>query len=189
MINPFYTPDGYNGLHVLDAFQKEAKSEKVRRLVLNKERPQGVLTANYVRTLEELQKSGKLNFIIANIDKAMPIEGKVDIQLMDGQRLKGFDQVLLATGYTPGVVPGGKAFASLKTKANLPVYEDGYPALSPNCEWRQGLFVMGPLAEHVVGPNALNLAGGQIAAERIAQSQTMQQLIQKVGKNQGLKPQ
>ena len=60
----------------------------------------------------------------------------------------------------------GRAIEALQ----LPLAPDGYPVVDEHLRWTPGLFVMGPLAELVVGPAARNLGGARMAAQRIVES-------------------
>jgi thioredoxin reductase len=178
IINPEFLPGGYQGVDRLSPYQATS-SPLQRRAIVEAQRPQGVLSRNYINTLHTLQNQGKLELVIGDVVGAQLQDDKIDLHLADGQHLET-DQVLLSTGYTPRAVPTGPLLERVKQRLHLPTHPDGYPALSPECEWRPGLFVMGGSAEHVAGPNAINLAGGQIAAERIAGSHTIAQLIKQL---------
>ncbi len=78
----------------------------------------------------------------------------------------GADAIVLATGFEARR-PGGALVDSAVQNLGLPTAEDGFPILDCHLSWREGLFVMGALAELEVGPASRNISGARMAAERI----------------------
>jgi hypothetical protein len=81
------------------------------------------------------------------------------------------NRILLATGFhaTP---PGFDWLTSTIESEGLRCASCGYPIVSENSlEWGQNLYVIGALAELVIGPVSRNISGARRGAEKIVQLQ------------------
>ena len=95
--------------------------------------------------------------------------GEIRTRISATSRSVAADRVVLATGFLPQR-PGGEVVRAAIEALDLPLAPDGYPVVDDHLRWRPGLFVMGPLAELVVGPASRNLSGARMAAQRIVES-------------------
>ncbi|MEM8997383.1 MAG: hypothetical protein AAGF23_21545, partial [Acidobacteriota bacterium] len=95
--------------------------------------------------------------------------GDLVFQFSDDARVLGFDTVVLATGFETAR-PGGPFLDDAVRGLDLPTAPDGFPVVDRYLRWRDGLFVMGPLAELEIGPASRNLSGARMAADRIVRS-------------------
>ncbi|MEM0895898.1 MAG: FAD/NAD(P)-binding protein, partial [Verrucomicrobiota bacterium] len=95
--------------------------------------------------------------------------GEIVSKLSDEAQTLKADAVILATGFE-AKRPGGAFVDDAIESMTLPTAEDGFPIVDRHLRWREGLFVMGPLAELEVGPVSRNISGARMAAERIIES-------------------
>jgi hypothetical protein len=74
--------------------------------------------------------------------------------------------VILATGFVP-TRPGGSWLERAIAELTLPCAPCGYSDVTPDLCWQPGIYVMGALAELVLGPAARNIVGARLAAARL----------------------
>lgn len=77
--------------------------------------------------------------------------------------------VLLATGFA-NRRPGGAFLDRVISDLNLGTYPDGYPKVDEHLQWAPGLYTMGRLSDHEMGPYSWNVTGGIFATKRIVES-------------------
>ncbi|MEM1448799.1 MAG: hypothetical protein AAF726_06210 [Planctomycetota bacterium] len=80
------------------------------------------------------------------------------------------------TSRTPSRV-GGELVDHAIEALDLPLAPDGFPVVDAHLRWCPGLFVMGPLADLVVGPASRNLSGARMAAQRIVESSELERSL------------
>jgi hypothetical protein len=76
------------------------------------------------------------------------------------------DRIILATGFAQAR-PGGELVDKAIAAHGLRCAPCGYPIVSPQLEWLDGLYVTGPLAELELGATAPNIRGARMAAARL----------------------
>lgn len=139
-----------------------------RRRVIKQARHRGSVPQEVAVGLRAAVQVDALDLITASVESA-EIQGEnVVIRLSDGD-WRAFDHVVLATGFDQ-YRPGGKFLDDTVQRYELPVAPDGYPTPSPSLEWKDGLYVSGPLAELEVGPASRNILGARMAGNRIYDS-------------------
>ncbi len=89
----------------------------------------------------------------------------IHLQLASGATINA-DRVILATGFAP-TRPGGELVDKAIAAHGLRCAPCGYPIVSPQLEWLNGLYVTGPLAELELGATGPNIRGARMAAERL----------------------
>ncbi|MEO1696601.1 MAG: FAD/NAD(P)-binding protein [Planctomycetota bacterium] len=186
----FDSDPGWLGPLFLDAFDAEPCPVR-RRAIVDEARKPGSLAVDVKHDLSQALRAGRLAHTLAHIDRATwegrgsRIELEIrtmgldeDVYHRTGEivpRISGTseplaaDRVVLCTGFEPAR-PGGAFVARAIEALRLPLAPDGYPVVDEHLRWSPGLFVMGPLAELVVGPAARNLSGARMAAQRIVES-------------------
>ncbi|MEZ4728644.1 MAG: FAD/NAD(P)-binding protein [Caldilineaceae bacterium] len=89
----------------------------------------------------------------------------IHLQLASGATIDA-DRVILATGFAQ-TRPGGELVDKAIAAHGLRCAPCGYPIVSPQLAWLDGLHVTGPLAELELGATAPNIRGARMAAERL----------------------
>ncbi len=143
----------------LDDFHDASLQDK--RQAIGTARQPGTINHQVYHQLQEALKEDQ---IVLKIGRAVGIE-EGNLLLSNGEAL-AFDQLFLATGFEKSR-PGGRLVKSLIEEADLPTAPCGYPLLDRNLSWAPGLYVMGGLAELVLGPVARNITGARSGAELI----------------------
>ncbi|MEM7166809.1 MAG: SidA/IucD/PvdA family monooxygenase [Planctomycetota bacterium] len=183
----FDSDPGWLGPTLLKNFHSE-KSYARRRAMIQEARNLGSLASEVLHSLENAIRTGTIRWKLAEIAAAayQAMRQKVRISLCHyeldetlyrktreivsklNQTPRGLeaDVVLLATGFE-AKRPGGSLVDDAVQSMNLPTARDGFPILDRHLSWREGLYVMGPLAELEVGPASRNLSGARMAAGRI----------------------
>ena len=138
-----------------------AATPEQKRSAINAARRVGSLNSQVLEQLARAEESGSIQVIQS---PAIGCENR-QLLLANGERL-GFDHLVLATGFEK-IRPGGVLVDRLIEQLDLPVSPCGFPLTSAALEWSKGLFVMGGLAELMVGPVARNISGGRHAAKLI----------------------
>ncbi|WNF35016.1 FAD-dependent oxidoreductase [Bacillaceae bacterium IKA-2] len=165
-IHQFDSDPGWLGPKYMSKFSKIQCFEE-RRKEIKAARFPGSLPSEIKRKLEKLEKTGKINILIdevieANNDKQFLLQLKSGTQLI-------VDQVLIATGFEQKP-PGMDWLGKLIQTYCLPCATCGYPTPKPSLEWKEGLYLLGALAELQLGPVARNISGARRGAERIISS-------------------
>lgn len=92
-------------------------------------------------------------------------DGAVELTLGDDSTERA-DRVVLATGFERSR-PGGELVDALIEDRALPTAPCGYPWPGDDLQWDDGLFVSSSLAELALGPQAPNIVGAAMAAQRL----------------------
>lgn len=187
----FDSDPGWLGPRLLTGFQREADYSK-RRAMIQKARNRGSLASEVTQSLQKAILHDKtIRMELAEIDSAScqssgkklqlhirPYQldetqyhktGDLSFRFSDQVQLLETDTVVLATGFE-AKRPGGALIDEAVQSMNLPTAKDGFPVVDRYLRWREGLFVMGPLAELEVGPVSRNISGARLAAKRIIHS-------------------
>ncbi|MEM9283239.1 MAG: NAD(P)-binding domain-containing protein [Verrucomicrobiota bacterium] len=186
----FDSDPGWLGPTLLKRFEAENDYGE-RRAMIQEARNRGSLAAEVMHTLQDAIRDGAIRWELAEIEgvSQKADEGGLHLQirqyeldeeeylktgeivskLSDETQSLEADTVVLATGFESKRPGGGFVDDAIKTMS-LPTADDGFPVVDRHLRWRQGLFVMGPLAELEVGPASRNISGARMAAERIISS-------------------
>jgi thioredoxin reductase len=199
----FDSDQGWLGPTLLTGFHREKDYSK-RRAMIQEARNRGSLAAEVTQTLEKaILRDKTINLEMAEIDSASceSVGTKLELQIRPfeldetqyqkmgaltfnfntkAQRLQ-VDTVVLATGFE-AKRPGGTLIDRAIRTMDLPTATDGFPIVDRHLRWREGLFVMGPLAELEVGPVSRNISGARMAADRIIKSPELEKTMN--GSNQ-----
>lgn len=186
----FDSDPGWLGPLFLTEFDaEECPSE--RRAIIDRARKPGSLAADVMHDISQALRAGRVIHTLAHVMSAnpsghgagvglriRPVEldeeayhrtGEIVSKVSESIRSLSADRVVLCTGFKTGR-PGGRFVQQAVERLSLPLAPDGFPFPDAHLRWAPGLFVMGPLAELVVGPAARNLSGARMAAERILAS-------------------
>ncbi len=126
-----------------------------RRQIIQQARNKGSIPSNEHQTLQQAEQASELRIIIQ----------PDSVQTLTELRPQ---QIILATGFETSR-PGGGWLDQTIQQYKLPTAQCGYPIISQQLEWLDGLFVTGALAELEIGPVARNIVGARLAGERIGQ--------------------
>ena len=194
----FDSDPGWLGPKYLTGFHLEHNYDR-RRAMIQEARHRGSLASEVAQSLQKAILYDKtITLEMAEIDSASfdSNESKLELQvrpfeLDEAQYQKTgaleyrfsekaesleTDMVVLATGFEPKR-PGGSMIDEAIHNLNLPTAKDGFPIVDRHLRWREGLFVMGPLAELEVGPVSRNISGARLAAERIIVSSEVEKSV------------
>ncbi|MEO1368497.1 MAG: FAD/NAD(P)-binding protein, partial [Acidobacteriota bacterium] len=187
----FDSDPGWLGPTLLKGFHRE-KCYVKRRSMIREARHSGSLAAEVTARLNKAMLQEKtIRLEVAKVHDALfdtarrklelhlhPFEldttqyeatGDLVFRFSDDARVLGFDTVVLATGFE-SARPGGPFLDDAIRGIDLPTAPDGFPVVDRYLRWRDGLFVMGPLAELEIGPASRNISGARMAADRIVRS-------------------
>jgi cation diffusion facilitator CzcD-associated flavoprotein CzcO len=151
----------------LTNFRNEPDYAK-RRQIIREARHTGTMPEDVAHLLHEAEAAGALRVCIAEATAARYDGHDIHLALNTGDSLTT-DRLMLATGFETQR-PGGAWLDDAITRHNLPTAPDGFPIVSPELEWADGLFVTGPLAELQIGPVSRNIIGARLGAQAIGRS-------------------
>lgn len=160
----------WNGPKCLTKFHHTADYAQ-RRAQINAGRYRGSIPHDVLRELERHCAREQLQLRQDEVVGAQCLPAQADrpstieLRLAGGATLNA-DRVILATGFDP-TVPGGELVDKAIAAYGLCCAPCGYPVVSPQLEWIDGLYVTGPLAELELGATAPNIRGARMAAERL----------------------
>lgn len=163
-VHLFDSEPSWQGQNFMRAFALESSPAK-RREIINRERHRGSLTPEAKAELDRAVAANHVRLVRMNGEPAALQNGE-RIELHDHGEHASAEMVILATGYDRAR-PGGEWLDRAIAKLKLPVAPCGYPVVDPSLQWRNGLFVTGPLAELELGPVARNISGAHRAAARL----------------------
>lgn len=188
LINPCFLPEGVEQNHGYKDFKQLESAEK-RRAFIQKHRPAGVIgnSIDYIAAINAAIKQKTLKIVSGEAESASTEAGKIKISLYPSvstqqkraseqhntvQKELGASSVVLATGLKNDR-PGGQFINNVIRDLALEVHPDGFPNIDEQLRWQKqkGLFVMGRLADHELGPYAWNIAGGVLGTNRIMGSE------------------
>lgn len=192
----FESDPGWLGPTFLQDFDAEPCLVK-RRAMIQEARELGSLAAEVMFDISQAIRAGHVTHSLAHIDKAewdavsrrillrvRAIEldeeayhrtGEIVSRIRASSHWIAADRVVVATGFE-SERPGGALVSAAIDELGLPVAPDAFPILDRYLRWCSGLFVMGPLAELVIGPASRNLSGARMAATRILECPEMRSL-------------
>ena len=139
-----------------------AKSLPQRRELISSQRRKGSINPQVREALSEAVRAGRIKLIS---DRVVALHDGM-LQTAQGHPIP-CETLVLATGFKAGV-PSVKFFESIVESLSLPLSPCGFPLVSDSLEWIPKLFVMGSLAELVLGPVSRNITGARSAAKLIA---------------------
>ncbi|WP_179134068.1 FAD/NAD(P)-binding protein [Halobacillus massiliensis] len=163
-VKDFDSDPGWLGPKFLNQYER-INSYQERRKVITKARNRGSVTQSLYSLLKRREAEGKIEIITDDIMTADVHEGKIKLQLKKQGKFSA-GSLLLATG-AASCLPGKGLVEEVIRKNQLPCAPCGFPVVSKELEWADGLFVSGALAELEIGPVARNIAGARKAAQRI----------------------
>lgn len=165
-VHLFDSEPSWQGGNFMASFAGEGDPVK-RRAIIARERHRGSLTPEAHAELERLRVEGIVREV--TVDRSsLAAEGLDESSFRISSGVESFDAdlLVLATGYDTAR-PGGTWIDRAVEAMELRCAPCGYPIVSPDLEWRRGLFVAGPLAELELGPVARNISGAHRAAARL----------------------
>lgn len=192
----FDSDPGWLGPTLLTGFHREKDYGK-RRAMIQEARNRGSLAAEVTQTLEKaILRDKTISLELAEIDSAESNVSRLELRIrpfeldeaqyqQTGELAFNFntkvqrldvDEVVLATGFE-AKRPGGTLIDGAIRTMDLPTATDGFPIVDRHLRWREGLFVMGPLAELEVGPVSRNISGARMAADRIIKSPELEKTV------------
>jgi len=122
----------------------------------------------YAKLQKEVSAQNILLFEKVEVQNANYMNESWEVELTEKRiELGKFDVLILATGKEFSLL-NNPLLGALSSEFP-PKMHKGYPILEPTLKWNKKvpLYIMGALASLEIGPDALNLMGGQVAASRI----------------------
>ncbi|MEM1097391.1 MAG: SidA/IucD/PvdA family monooxygenase, partial [Planctomycetota bacterium] len=193
----FESDPGWLGPLYLAEFDAERDLLK-RRQMIDEARQLGSIAADVMQDLTLALRAGEVTHTLAHVQRAAwdgvgsPIRmdvrrmeldeetyhrtGEIVSRMSKSSQPLAAHRVVLATGFE-SCRPGGELVDRAIESLDLALAPDGFPDVDKHLRWRPGLFVMGPLAELVVGPASRNLGGARMAASRIMESPEVQRSL------------
>ncbi|WP_080875811.1 FAD/NAD(P)-binding protein [Oceanobacillus timonensis] len=166
-IHHFDSDPGWLGPKYLNKYDK-LTSYKERREVIQHARNRGSVTRDLYLKLLQQERTGRLDMYTGCIQEWIEnADGTMQLVMEDQEKLKG-STIMLATGSSVAM-PGKEWLDPVIKHMHLPCAPCGFPIVTKELEWKNGLFVAGALAELEIGPVSRNIAGARKAAERILQ--------------------
>ncbi len=165
-LQPFDSDPGWLGPKKMNSFRKVTCLSK-RRQIITSARHRGSIPQELKMKVLREQREGRLDIVIDELTGATYQNGEIKLDLQNTSIHT--NQILLATGFNPS--PPGITWlnATIEREALL-CAACGYPIVSEDTlEWGQNLYVIGALAELVIGPVSRNISGARRGAERIVQ--------------------
>jgi thioredoxin reductase len=164
----FDSDPGWLGPKNMQQFLNTACYTTRRSMIMNA-RHKGSVTKELYTKLLHLQKKGKLSLIRDEVESIHKVKNSLLIELKNNSSYIT-NTVVLTTGFIPSL-PEANWLTNTINNESLPCAPCGYPIVSrETLEWKENLFVMGPLAELEIGPVSRNIAGARKAAECILNS-------------------
>lgn len=160
----------WNGPKCLKKFQ-HTQDYADRRAQLRAGRYRGSIPHDMLREVEHCRTEMNMRLrqdqvIAAQLAPPSPAgTAAIRLQLASGNTIDA-DRILLATGFEQAR-PGGNLLDKAIAVYGLRCAACGYPIVSPQLAWLDGLHVTGPLAELELGATAPNIRGARMAAERL----------------------
>ncbi|MDT8859303.1 FAD/NAD(P)-binding protein [Alkalihalobacillus sp. MEB130] len=164
----FDSDPGWLGPKKMKSFEKVTCLEERRKIIANA-RFRGSIPQELKMKVISAGREGRLELLIDNVSKALYEKEEIVLEL-EKTSIRT-DHVLLATGFHASP-PGIEWLQPTIEKEQLHCANCGYPIVSEDSlQWGENLYVMGALAELVIGPVSRNISGARRGAERIVQSQ------------------
>ncbi|WP_100404362.1 FAD/NAD(P)-binding protein [Bacillus solitudinis] len=163
-VHQFDSDPGWLGPKHMNSYTKVTSLSKRRQIITNARYRGSIPRELKMKVLRE-EKEGRLEIIIDEVSEASYVNGEMKLNLKNTSIIT--NQVLLATGFHSSP-PGISWLNSTIERENLQCAECGYPIVSENSlEWGENLYVIGALAELVIGPVSRNISGARRGAEKI----------------------
>ncbi|KHF40767.1 FAD/NAD(P)-binding protein [Halalkalibacter okhensis] len=165
----FDSDPGWLGPKKMKSFEKVTSLQKRRKIIANA-RFRGSIPQELKMKILREEREGRLELIIDEVSTASFEYGEMILDLK--QTSIHTNQVLLATGFhsTP---PGMEWLNHTIKTEQLLCANCGYPIVcEDSLQWSNNLYVIGALAELVIGPVSRNISGARRGAERIVQFQS-----------------
>lgn len=126
----------------------------------------GSIPPIYMDLNREMEQRGRLQTMVGEVYiKDTDEDGSLIVSISSKTTMK-FDAIVLACGIKPDCL--SNPFIQ-KIHSQWPIkVKDGYPCLSEDLQWTDGIYVVGGLASLSVGPDGGNLMGISRAAETVA---------------------
>ncbi|WP_227935546.1 FAD/NAD(P)-binding protein [Alkalihalobacillus deserti] len=163
-IHQFDSDPGWLGPKHMNSFKKVTSLTKRRQIITNARYRGSIPKELKLQALHE-ERQGKLDIIIDEVSEAFYENNEIKLNLLTTSI--STNRILLATGFhaTP---PGFNWLTSTIENEGLHCATCGYPIVSEtSLEWGQNLYVIGALAELVIGPVSRNISGARRGAEKI----------------------
>lgn len=161
-VHDFDADPGWLGPKYMKGFLNMESSIEKMNMLLN-ERHKGSMPQELYLRIKKYIFSGRLTI---HENACAKIENH-SIITHDGD-VYDYDHILLATGFENTLLKQ-PLIQSLINEYHAPLTECGYPEISYNLEWLEGLYVAGGLADLQLGAFARNVMGGREAANRISE--------------------
>lgn len=164
-VQQFDSDPGWLGPKYMNDFTHILCFEERRKIIKNA-RFSGSLPSELKNEIERQKKRGNLNVII---DEVIEFQKDTHSLLLKTGTTLTTEGIILATGFEQKP-PGMDWLQTVIQTYCLPCASCGYPIPKPNLEWKDGLYLVGALAELQLGPVARNISGARRGAERILSS-------------------
>lgn len=146
-----------------------ARDLRARRRMITQARRRGSMPPEIAADVARERRAGRIAWIEAGVLRAEEgTGGGVRLELDAAPGEVAGTHLVLATGFSPHRPGGALLDAEAVDRLGLPCAACGYPIVSRDLAWGEGLFVTGALAELELGPTARNIAGALAAATRVS---------------------
>jgi cation diffusion facilitator CzcD-associated flavoprotein CzcO len=163
----FDSDPGWLGPKNQRTFRNDQDYSSRRRKIIEA-RHRGSITQDLHMKLHHLKRSGKLDWKDHEIEGFRLKENGITLTSKEGKEIFA-KSIILATGFIPAL-PGKEWISPLMKREQLKCADCGYPIVTEQLQWADGLYVTGALAELQIGPIARNISGARQAAEQIISS-------------------
>ncbi|EXJ24177.1 hypothetical protein ADIAL_0308 [Alkalibacterium sp. AK22] len=166
-ISEFDSSPGWMGPKLMASWS-DIDDPQQRRAMVSKARLSGSIPGSLNRRIKKAILSGKVHFVKDQVETVSKNSNKLRVTFSQKDALT-VKSILLCTGYDQlAAVP--EWLADFAVQYNLPSAPCGTPLPDSRLKWHDGLFLMGPLTDLILGPTARNIAGAKKAAGLIAQA-------------------
>ena len=164
----FDSAPGWNGPRLLSVLAAIGDPEQ-RLAIVSAARIKGSFPGDTAAALLAAMHSGNVEMRVAELRAVHEEAGRVRLDLeADGQKSIYVDRLVYATGFSREI-PAAELLISLQSQLSLPVSTAGWPVVNGNCEWGDGLYLAGALAQLELGPVSRNISGIRTFARRLVQ--------------------
>jgi lysine/ornithine N-monooxygenase len=140
-----------------------------RLALLKQTRGGGSVPPVYMKDLHRLEMLGKLQRVVGTPKILSDGDTDKPIQVMLGEEMVEFDQIILACGYKPNC-QAHPLIQSIKELNPELEFMGGFPMVTEDLQIAKDIFVTGALGSLNTGPDAANLMGIRRASQIVANS-------------------
>lgn len=166
-ISWFDSDPGWNGPRLLNRLA-DIPDPAARLALLSESRIRGSFPGDSAAELLDAMLEGRIEMCIARLQSVSEVDTQVVVKFTHDleQRSILVDRLVYATGFSREI-PAAGLLQRLRAEGNLQTTESGWPVISEFCEWTEGLYVCGALAQLTLGPVSRNISGVRSFGRRL----------------------